>query len=180
MPIFQLFYLPIQDILLPLHQNYISMIENIEFVAKGQNQSEIRLQHSTGETTTLLFSSVFPMQAQEYYLKAINALVKQKPDLSPKDDLFSVFTGWFLRHSLEMPLGVGTSKNEERIRIGNRIKEIREEKKIEAKTLSMLTGIDAANLCRIEQGKQSAGIDVLSKIAKAMGYKIEFVELKKN
>lgn len=27
----------------------------------------------------------------------------------------------------------------------------------------MLTGIDAANLCRIEQGKQSAGIDVLSK-----------------
>lgn len=156
------------------------MIENIEFEAKGQNQSEIRLQHSTGETTTLLFSSVFPMQAQEYYLKAINALVKQKPDLSPKDNLFSVFTGWFLRHSLEMPLGVGTSKNEERIRIGNRIKEIREEKKLEAKTLAMLTGIDAANLCRIEQGKQSAGIDVLSKIANAMGYKIEFVELKKN
>lgn len=153
------------------------MIENIEFEAKGQNQSEIRLQHSTGETTTLLFSSVFPMQAQEYYLKAINALVKQKPDLSPKDNLFSVFTGWFLRHSLEMPLGVGTSKNEERIRIGNRIKEIREEKKLEAKTLAMLTGIDAANLCRIEQGKQSAGIDVLSKIANAMGYKIEFVEL---
>ena len=116
----------------------------------------------------------------EPYLKAINALVKQKPDLSPKDDLFSVFTGWFLRYSLEMPLGVGTSKNEERIRIGNRIKEIREEKKIEAKTLAMLTGIDAANLCRIEQGKQSAGIDVLSKIANAMGYKIEFVELKKN
>lgn len=155
------------------------MIENIEFEAKGQHQSEIRLQHSTGETTTLLFSSVFPMQAQEYYLKAINALVKQKPDLSPKDDLFSVFTGWFLRHSLEMPLGVGTSKNEERIRIGNRIKEIREEKKLEAKTLAMLTGIDAANLCRIEQGKQSAGIDILSKIANAMGYKIDFVELKK-
>ena len=155
------------------------MIENIEFEAKGHNQSEIRLQHSTGETTTLFFSSVFPMQAQEYYLKAINALVKQKPNLSSKDDLFSVFTGWFLRYSLEMPLGVGTSKNEERIRIGNRIKEIREEKKLEAKTLAMLTGIDAANLCRIEQGKQSAGIDVLSKIANAMGYKIDFVELKK-
>ena len=96
------------------------------------------------------------------------------PEHSPKDDLFSIFTGWFLRNSLEMPLGVGTSKNEERIRIGNRIKEIREEK-----MLSMLTGIDAANLCRIEQGKQSVGIDVLSKIANAMGYKIDFVELKK-
>ena len=68
------------------------MIENIEFEAKGHNQSEIRLQHSTGETTTLFFSSVFPMQAQEYYLKAINSLVKQKPNLSSKDDLFSVFT----------------------------------------------------------------------------------------
>lgn len=51
---------------------------------------------------------------------------------------------------------------------GNRIKEIREEKHLEAKMLSMLTGINAANLCRIEQGKQSAGIDVLSKIANAM------------
>ena len=58
------------------------------------------------------------------------------------------------------------------------LKEIREEKHLEAKTLSSLTGIDAANLCRIEQGKQSIGIDLLSKIANAMGYKIEFVELK--
>ena len=58
------------------------------------------------------------------------------------------------------------------------LKEIREEKHLEAKTLSLLTGIDAANLCRIEQGIQSVGIDVLSKIANAMGYKIELVELK--
>ena len=154
------------------------MIENIVFESKGQSQSEIRLEHTSGEITTLLFSSIFPMQAQEYYIKAINALIKQRPNLAPNDDLFSIFTGWFLRHSLAMPLGVRTSKNEERIRIGNRIKEIREEKHLEAKTLSMLTGIDAANLCRIEQGKQSAGIDVLSKIANAMGYKLDFIELK--
>lgn len=155
------------------------MIEHIEFETKGQNQSEIRLQHSTGEITTLLFNSVFPIQAREYYMSAISTLLKQMPELSPKDDLFSIFTSCFIRHSLEMPLGVGTSKNNERIRVGNRIKEIREEKHLDAKTLSMLTGIDAANLCRIEQGKQSAGIDVLSKIANAMGYKIDFVELKK-
>ena len=155
------------------------MIDNIEFDSKGQNQSEIRLQHSTGEITTLFFNSVFPMQAQIYYINAIKSLIKQKPDLSPKDDLFNIFARWFLRYSLEMPLGVGSSKIEERIRIGNRIKEIREEKGMDAKTLSKLTGIDAANLCRIEQGKHSAGIDVLSKIANAMGYKIEFVELNK-
>ena len=34
------------------------MVENIEFETKGQNQSEIRLQHSTGEITTLLFNSI--------------------------------------------------------------------------------------------------------------------------
>lgn len=160
-------------------QKIICMIEQIEFKERGQNQSVIELIYSTGEITTLLFNSRFPMQAQEYYLRAINALIKQKPDISPKDDLFGIFATWFLRHSLEMPLGVGTSKNEERIRIGNRIKEIRENKHLEAKTLSLLTGIDAANLCRIEQGKQSVGIDVLSKIANAMGYKIDFVELDK-
>ncbi len=153
------------------------MIENIEFETKGQCQSEIRLQHSTGEVTTLLFNSIFPMRAQEYYVKAINALLKKRPAISPNDDLFGIFTGLFTRYSLERPLGVGTSKIEERVRIGNRIRTIREEKHLDAKTLSMLTGIDAANLCRIEQGKQSAGIDVLSKIANAMGYKLDFVEL---
>ena len=86
----------------------------------------------------------FSVQAQEYYIKAIHLLLKKYPDLSPKDDLFGIFTLWFVQNSLEMPLGVGTSKNEERIRIGKRIKEIREDKKLEAKTLSLLTGIDAA------------------------------------
>ena len=43
------------------------MIEDIIFESKGHNQCEIKLQHSTGEITTLLFNSTFPMQAQEYY-----------------------------------------------------------------------------------------------------------------
>ena len=59
------------------------------------------------------------------------------------------------------------------------LKKIREKKHIDAKTLAHITGIDAANLCRIEQGKQSVGIDILSKIANSMGYKIDFVELNK-
>jgi len=155
------------------------MFDSIEFLMKGQNQSEIRLQHSTGEVTSLLFGDVFPLQAQKYYLQAINALIANMPTLSPQDDLLGIFSNWFIRHSLEIPLGVGTVKEAERIRIGNRIKEIREEKHLDAKNLSFLTGIDAANLCRIEQGKQSVGIDILSKIANAMGYKIDFVELKK-
>lgn len=66
-------------------------------------------------------------------------------------------------------------KDEERIRIGKRIKEIRSERGYDAKTLACLTGIDAANLCRIEAGKYSVGFDTLTKIAKVCGKKLDFV-----
>lgn len=66
--------------------------------------------------------------------------------------------------------------NQERIKIGARIRELRKEKNIEAKMLSQLANIDAANLSRIEQGRYSVGLDVLSKIAIALSAKIELIE----
>lgn len=72
---------------------------------------------------------------------------------------------------------IGLDKNQERERIGAKIRKIREEKKIDAKTLAAKAGIDAANLCRIEQGRYSTGFDVLSKIATALGMKVDIVEL---
>lgn len=48
---------------------------------------------------------------------------------------------------------------------------------MEARELARLTGVDAANLSRIEKGKYSVGIDILSKIAAALGKKIELVDL---
>lgn len=56
------------------------------------------------------------------------------------------------------------NRQPERVRIGKRIKELREAKKMEARDLALLTGIDAANLSRIEQGKYSTGVDILSRI----------------
>lgn len=78
-----------------------------------------------------------------------------------------------------MPLGVGTYRDMERERLGKQIRQIREEEKIEAKKLAELSGVDAANICRIEQGKYSVGFDVLSKIANALGYRVELVKIKK-
>lgn len=66
-------------------------------------------------------------------------------------------------------------KQGERTRIGTKIRQIREEKKIEAKDLARLTNIDAANLSRIEKGKYSVGLDILSKLASALGYHIDIV-----
>lgn len=63
----------------------------------------------------------------------------------------------------------------ERTRIGKKIRQIREDKGIEAKDLAKLANIDAANLSRIEQGKYSVGLDILSKLAFVLGYHIDFV-----
>ena len=75
-------------------------------------------------------------------------------------------------------LGISSgSRYEDRARIGSKIREIREQRGIEAKDLAKLAGIDAANLSRIENGKYSVGLDILSKIATALGKKVELVDL---
>ena len=75
-------------------------------------------------------------------------------------------------------LGISSGDRQgERIRIGGRIRQIREERNVEARELAKRAGIDAANLSRIEKGKYSVGIDILSKIAAALGKKIDFVDL---
>ena len=71
----------------------------------------------------------------------------------------------------------GVTRYEDRARIGNRIKEIREERGIEARDLARLVGIDAANLSRIENGRYSVGLDILAKIATALGKKVDFVDI---
>lgn len=159
------------------YKNNTVMIEDIIFELKNNGRTDIKLQHSTGETTVLGFMDSLPMQMKDTYLKAIKALLKKNPDIAPSDNLFALFTYWFAKCGLNMPLSVGTFSNNDRKRIGNRIKELREEQHMDAKRLSMITGIDASNLSRIEQGKYSVGLDILTKIANALGYKVDLVKL---
>jgi len=70
---------------------------------------------------------------------------------------------------------VASDRSEERERIGARIRQLREDKGIEAKHLALMANIDAANLSRIEQGKYSVGFDILTKIANALGVKVDLV-----
>lgn len=152
-------------------------IEAIYFNPKNRNQSEIQISWDSGATTSLLFMDRYPLQVKDSYEKAIYNLLDQRQDIYSFNELFGLFSWWFVRNNLPMPLRVATFHNEERQRIGKRIKSLREEMNMEAKQLSMLTGIDPANLSRIEQGKSSTGIDTISKIANALGYKIDFVKL---
>ncbi|MBO7604674.1 MAG: helix-turn-helix transcriptional regulator [Bacteroidales bacterium] len=67
------------------------------------------------------------------------------------------------------------NRHRERVRIGGQIRQLRQGKGMEARDLALLAGIDAANLSRIEQGKYSVGLDILSRIAFVLGAHIDLV-----
>lgn len=57
--------------------------------------------------------------------------------------------------------------------IGKRIKSIRLQRDMTQQELATAVGITKANVCRVEEGKYSVGIDVLDKIADALGVSLE-------
>ena len=65
-----------------------------------------------------------------------------------------------------------------RIIIGDRIRELRESKNMDLATLALKAGIQPNTLKRIEAGKLSPDMDVLCHIAQGMEMRIDFVELK--
>ena len=65
-----------------------------------------------------------------------------------------------------------------RERIGKRIAQIRMEAGLSQARLSELTGIAPGNIARIETGKYSTGVDLLSKIGDALGYQLDFINKK--
>jgi len=67
-------------------------------------------------------------------------------------------------------------KQEERLRIGAKLKELREEKGLSVRQLAELTGVNYSNISKIESGRYSVGIDILSRITDALGAKIEIVK----
>lgn len=66
--------------------------------------------------------------------------------------------------------------NETRERIGQRIAQLRKEHGMTQAQLAERTGIQRAHITRIEAGRYSVGIDLLDKIAVALGMEVDFVE----
>lgn len=67
-------------------------------------------------------------------------------------------------------------KNLNRLRIGQRIAAIRKEKSLTQEQLSQMTGLDRANIGKIENGRYNVSIDILGKICEALGCRIDIVE----
>lgn len=62
-----------------------------------------------------------------------------------------------------------------RIKMGGKIKELREAAGLTQEQLADKTGLQRSNIARIESGKYSTGQDILSRIATALGKKLDIV-----
>ena len=103
-------------------------------------------------------------ETKSYYLHLME-FIFDKNFSDDKETMINRISRDFLLNAVpSWSIGSG-NRQAERVRIGKRIRELREAKKMEARDLAILAGIDAANLSRIEQGKYSTGIDILSRIA---------------
>lgn len=61
-----------------------------------------------------------------------------------------------------------------RIRIGNRIRELRNEKGLSIRDLADMSGIYPANLSAIENGKYNARLDTLEKLEAVFDKELDF------
>lgn len=60
-----------------------------------------------------------------------------------------------------------------REKIGKQIAEIRKSKGLTQEQLHVMTGMDRANIAKIENGRYNTGIDIIGKIADALGVEIK-------
>ena len=68
------------------------------------------------------------------------------------------------------------TKEQERLRIGQRIAELRKEQSLTQTQLAERCGLQQAHIARIETGRYSVGLDTLAQIATALGMAIDFVK----
>ena len=67
------------------------------------------------------------------------------------------------------------NKEEERLRIGQRIVDLRKQKGMTQQDLADITGNQRNHISRIESGKYSVGFDTLQTIAEQFGMKVDIV-----
>lgn len=60
--------------------------------------------------------------------------------------------------------------------MGKKIAQLRKERGLTQDQLSQMTGLDRANIAKIENGRYNTGIDIIGKICDALGCRIELKE----
>lgn len=63
----------------------------------------------------------------------------------------------------------------DRLRIGSRIRELREAQGLTSTQLGEMCGLTQSTISKVENGKWSVSIDILSKVCEALGARVEIV-----
>lgn len=140
------------------------------------NEHEVEVQTPDGEIFKI-WSSLSKYDSGEYkdYLLHLIEFIFDRNFSDDKEKMINRISREFILNAVPS-LGVDPgNRQNERERIGKKIRELREAKKMEARDLAILTGIDAANLSRIEQGKYSTGVDILSRICVILDAHIDLI-----
>ena len=140
------------------------------------NEHEVEVQTPDGEIFTM-WSDLAKYDGEEYknYVLHLIEFIFDRNFSDDKEKMINRISWEFMRNAVPT-LGMDSGNRQaERVRIGKRIKELREAKKMEARDLALLTGREAANLSRIEQGKYSTGIDILSRIAIVLNAHLDLI-----
>lgn len=63
----------------------------------------------------------------------------------------------------------------ERLRIGSRLRELREAQGLTTTQIGERCGLTQSTISKVENGKWSVSLDILSKISEALGARVEIV-----
>lgn len=128
-----------------------------------------------GEEFTLGTDLPVPINEQQLFVNLLEKYFSENFSNDKSSMVYWVLMKMMANHSLSFYYK-SSDRSEHRERIGAKIRLLREKKGMEAKQLATITNIDASNLSRIEQGKYSVGLDILSKISQALGAKVDLIE----
>ena len=150
------------------------MATKLEFL----DPKRVRVETSDGDSFILGFSNSMNYQIDQqwdgFFTKCVVGLFDKYYN-GDESVIWGPIAAGFYSNRFYSFSWVMNDRDKERERIGNRIKELRKEQDVDAKTLAQRVGIDAGNLSRIEQGKFSVGLDILCKIASALNMRLDFV-----
>lgn len=68
--------------------------------------------------------------------------------------------------------------HDNRLRIGKQLSDIRTSKGLTQQQVADLAGITRQGVERVEQGRYSVGIDILSKISEALNCRVDIISIK--
>lgn len=139
--------------------------------------NKVTVETPQGDRFTLGLDKAVPIGLQEQDARVIAYLFDKYYKGDPSVIMGPIFRDMLKLNCWAVPYWCGPDRDNERERIGARIRSLREERNLEAKDLAKYADIDASNLSRIEKGKFSPGLDVLCKIAAAMGCSVEIMPI---